>query len=92
MMLTNKQVVSRFVDGKPGTNRSMLSTGTVLRSYNTAILQRQAGGRLIGNVTRYSATTSKHQSMAGVRLADIQVDGVRMNTWDLSVYNANSKG
>ena len=92
MMLSNKQVVSRFVDGKPGASRSMLSTGMVLRSYNTAILQRQADGRLIGNVTKYSTTTSKHQSMAGVRLADIQVDGVRMNTWDLSVYNANSRG
>lgn len=49
-------------------------------SYNTCILQRLEDGTTVGNVTKYSVTTSKHQTKAGARLADVLVDNVPEGT------------
>ena len=49
-------------------------------SYNTCILQRLEDGTTVGNVTKYSVTTSKHQSRAGSRTADILVDNIPEGT------------
>jgi len=57
--------------------------GSVVFSYATMIRQTLPGGLTIGNVTRYSMTTSHHQSRAGVRLCDVKLDDVPQGTDDL---------
>ena len=57
--------------------------GSVVFSYATMIRQTLPGGLTIGNVTRYSMTTSHHQSKAGVRLCDVKLDDVPRGTDDL---------
>jgi hypothetical protein len=54
-------------------------------SYETIILQRH-GDVTIGNVTQYSTTTSKHQTHAGSRGADVLVNGIPAGTKDLRPY------
>ncbi len=81
-MLTNREVCVRFWQSKEGHNRSISSTGDKLFSYSTCILQRR-DGKVVGNVTKYSRTTSKHQSLARVRSVDYVVGGVRRGTKDL---------
>lgn len=49
-------------------------------SYDTCIFQCLEDGTTIGNVTRYSTTTTRHQNKAGCRLADVLVDGVLEGT------------
>lgn len=51
-------------------------------SYNTCIWQR-AGWLTIGNVTRYSETTSRHQERVGSYTADVILDNVPEGTSDL---------
>jgi hypothetical protein len=55
-------------------------------SYNTVIYEILHDGRTVGNITRYSATTSKHQSQHGVRGADILVDNVPIGANSLARY------
>ena len=57
--------------------------GSIVFSYATCIWQRILGGLTIGNVTRYSMTTSHHQSRAGVRQCDVLLDNVPRGTSDL---------
>jgi len=57
--------------------------GSIVFSYATCIHQTLPGGLTIGNVTRYSMTTSHHQSRAGVRLCDVLLDNVPRGTNDL---------
>ena len=52
-------------------------------SYQTVIRQMIAGGLTIGNVTRYSVTTSKHQVRADVRSCDVLLDDVPEGAGDL---------
>ena len=52
-------------------------------SYKTRILHVTAEGLKIGNVTRYSKTTSGHQHRVGVFEAQIRLDKVERGTTDL---------
>jgi len=83
-MLSNQDVVQCFYDGKAGHNRSLRSTGDKLFSYQTVILQR-IRGILVGNTTKYSRTTSKHQTLAKVHHADSTVQHIK-GAQDLSQY------
>jgi len=65
---------------------SVHSSGDKLFSYGTVILQRLANGQTIGNVTKYSTTTSKHQSETNVKMATHQVSGVPKGATDLKPY------
>ena len=57
--------------------------GSIVFSYATCIRQTLPGGLTIGNVTRYSMTTSHHQSKAGVKQCDVLLDNVPRGTDDL---------
>ena len=57
-------------------------TGRQVFSYQTCILERH-DGLIIGNITYYSHTTSRHQGKAGSRLADLRLDDVPQGTTDL---------
>ena len=59
--------------------------GDRVYSYSTVILERHSG-LTIGNVTYYSVTTSRHQSKAGSRLADVVLDNVPQGTADLYAF------
>lgn len=53
-------------------------------SYHTMIRQQVSGSSVtIGNVTRYSNTTSRHQKLACVHSCDILLDDVPKNCSDL---------
>ena len=56
---------------------------SVVFSYDTMIRQTLPSGLTIGNVTRYSMTTSRHQSQAGVKQCDVLLDNVPRGTDDL---------
>ena len=57
-------------------------TGSLVFSYSTCI--RQVVGALsIGNVTRYSNTTSRHQHQARVAQCDVLLDDVPKGTGEL---------
>ena len=60
--------------------------GSVVFSYATCIWQRLPDGLTIGNVTRYSNTTSHHQSKAGVKQCDVLLDNVPRDTTDLLAF------
>lgn len=55
-------------------------------SYGTRLIQTTDDGLTVGNITRYSVTTSKHQGIAAVRQCDILVDNIPMWTQDLLKY------
>lgn len=64
--ITNEDVVNSFYEGKPNKSDNMSTDGHKLLSYNTAIAERIISDDktlIIKNVTRYSNTTSKHQSL-----------------------------
>ena len=64
--ITNEDVVNSFYEGKPNESDNMSTDGHKLLSYSTAIAERVVSdGKtvIIKNVTRYSNTTSKHQSL-----------------------------
>lgn len=54
--------------------------GGTVYSYETCIIDKLPDGRTIGNVTKYSRTTSKHQKQVGVHSCDIRVDNVPRGT------------
>lgn len=64
--MTNAQLCINFVNGnvsiKNGNNMHISEDGKDLYSYGTCIATRLANGGFIMNPTRYSCTTSKHQS------------------------------
>lgn len=55
-------------------------------SYETAILDVLPDGRTIGNLTKYSVTTSKHQRQAEVHTAEVKVSDVPQGTTNLSAW------
>ena len=75
-----------FWNGKAAKGSSVESTGNKLYSYTTVILQRLSSGEVIGNDTKYSATTSRHQSQARIASADIIVHNVPRGEDDLRKY------
>lgn len=64
-------------DGK--SHYKVMKDGRIF-SYSTCIFQTLEDGTTIGNVTKYSVTTSKHQNKAGCRAADVLVDNVAEGT------------
>jgi hypothetical protein len=60
-------------------------------SYQTAIWDELPDGRSIGNITKYSTTTSHHQSRVGVRSCDITVNEVPQGTQDLTEWYLQHK-
>lgn len=75
-----------FWNKKAAQGPSVHSSGNKLFSYGTVILQRLSNGRTIGNITKYSTTTSKHQSQVGVRRATYFVKDVPRGTTDLRKF------
>ena len=55
-------------------------------SYRTAITDVLPDGRTIGNASKYSVTTSKHQRAARVTFCDITVSDVPMGTENLAEW------
>ena len=62
-------------------NYHRLANGTVY-SYSTCIRQ-EVGALSIGNITRYSAATSRHQSQAQCVSCDVLLDNVPQDTAEL---------
>lgn len=60
-------------------------------SYDTVIKQFVPGYGSVGNVTKYSCTTSKHQNMAFVWSCHYTVDNIPYGTMDLSQFASNFK-
>lgn len=58
--------------------------GQAAWSYDTMIRGVLPDRRSIGNVTKYSSTTSRHQSLAGVHYCDVLIDDVPRSTDDLA--------
>lgn len=78
--MRNKEVIEAFLyHGAIARNStgSLSSTGNCLYSYQTCIAEFDKGGRLWYNKTKYSNTTSHHQSLIR-RLANIyrEVDDI----------------
>ncbi len=85
-MANNQTAYDAFWKGESGKGSSTSSTGDRLFSYSTVILQRLPDGKVIGNTTRYSSTTTKHQKKSGVRNANMLIAGVPSGTIDLIPY------
>lgn len=86
--MTTEQVVREFVNGATkGKASSLRIEGDKLFNYNTVIAQR-INGVLVVNRTKYSMTTTKHQSrIARYGSAEIN-EGVPMGAQDLTRYMA----
>lgn len=54
-------------------------------SYETCIRTQMEDGRTVGNVTKYSRTTSRHQNAELVHSCDVTVDNVRKGTTALQL-------
>jgi hypothetical protein len=91
MPMNTSDVGRAFWSGRAATGSSVSSSGDKLFSYGTVILQRLSNGQTIGNVTKYSTTTSKHQSQTGVRMATRTVSGVPRGATDLRPYLKRKK-
>ena len=85
-MVSTSEAGRAFWEGKKAKGSSVESTGNKLYSYATVILQRLPSGEVIGNDTKYSNTTSKHQSQVRVMSADIIVHNVPRGEDDLRKY------
>lgn len=84
--MNTSDVGRAFWSKRAATGSSVHSSGDKLFSYATVILQRLPNGQTIGNATKYSTTTSKHQSQTGVRMATHTVTGVPRGVTDLRPY------
>lgn len=60
-MISHKELINAFINGKTAHNNSMHTDGTKLYSYETCIAQKTSNG-IIFNSCKYSVTTSKQQS------------------------------
>lgn len=87
--MRNQEVISKFVDfAESAATANVRSTGDKLFNYETCIAQRHEG-KIIVNVTRYSATTSKMQNYLRRELSDydvIEVTSVPRGTCNLVPY------
>ena len=84
--MSNIYTIEQFKKGKPYKSKSVRSTGDKLFSYSTIICQRLEDGTTIGNITKYSPTTSRHQSMADVKYCDFVISKVPIGASDLECY------
>lgn len=82
--MNNREVVTAFLNHLTGEAHNLKSENGKLYSYNTVIAQ-WIDGVLVGNITKYSSTTSKHYYYVrpNVRLI---VRNVPINTQDLKPY------
>lgn len=93
--MTNSDICKVFVNGTKS-NAKTLSMhinydGSKLFSYNTCIAQKLSNGAIIVNSTKYSQTTSKHQSYVRRAIpkelkAYMTDKHVPVNTYDLKPY------
>lgn len=84
---TTNKVGDAFFEKKSASSNSVTSTGDKLFSYGTVIGQRLPDGKIVGNKTKYSVTTSKHQSQTGIlSKANIFVENVPIGTDDLKPF------
>lgn len=87
--MTNREVCKRFVSGSECANGSNLYvSGDRLFSYGTCIAERLKDGFIV-NATKYSVTTSKHQTYLRYEMGSRkreEVTGVPMGTRSLAVY------
>lgn len=60
--MRNKEVAYAFTCRRPATGSNLMSTGDRLYSYNTCIAQYDDDNTLYVNLTKYSGTTSRHQT------------------------------
>lgn len=74
------------------TQSNFVQIGQRARSYGTAIMDVLPDGRTIGNDTKYSKTTSHHQSKARVRGCDIVVTDAPMGTQNLAEWYMSRQG
>lgn len=74
--------------GNPGGGTAHVELDGKHYSYGTCIVDKTADGRRIGNVTRYSVTTSNHQRVAGVADCAVFVTGVPLGTTNLAAFLA----
>ena len=82
--MNNSQVAQAFWDNKPKPckSKSLFYEDGKLFSYGTIILQR-IGENIIGNGTKYSQTTSCHQTTASIYKANIVLYEVPRGCHDL---------
>ena len=87
--MRNQEVISKFVNfAESAATANVRSTGDKLFNYETCIAQRHEG-KIIVNVTRYSATASKMQNYLRRELSNkvvITVTSVPMGTCNLVPY------
>jgi len=86
MTLSNRAVCDACWLGERAENRNMKSDGIRLWSYWNVILQRTADGVTIGNATKYSQTTSCHQSVARVMDAEVVLTGLPIGVSNLEDF------
>lgn len=85
--MRNIEVVKEFIRGNRASGSNLTSTGDKLFSYNTCITQF-IDGTLYINITRYSATTSRHKNYIYCFYHDNfkQLTNVSIDTQDLRKY------
>lgn len=71
--MRNKEVVIAFShrERAKSSTGSLWSTGDCLYSYSTCIAEYTKDGKLYVNLTKYSTTTSKHQTLVKRHLFDV---------------------
>lgn len=92
-MISNVDLIEKFIYGKSAENGSMSTNGTKLYSYATCIAQKTADGILF-NVCKYSCTTSKQQTYTrraleehGKKFTEVGRDKhIPRGTYDLTRY------
>ena len=90
--MKNKEVCKEFIRRRVARESNLISTGDKLFSYNTCIAQWHPHG-VIYNETKYSPTTSRHQSYLRNAITHnigwvevVIVDNINFNTRDLIPY------
>lgn len=88
--MKNKEVCKEFICHRVASGSNLVSTGDKLFSYNTCIAQWHSNG-VIYNETKYSSTTSRHQSYLKSAITHnigweraVIVDNINFNTRDLT--------
>lgn len=90
--MNNLDVINAFYDKKLGKNKNLTSTGNKLISYNTTIAERIYVDNItliIKNITKYSSTTSKHQSLIN-KYNCVTKNSVPRNIANLKLYIDNA--
>ena len=80
-----EEVAEAFLKYEKASTNNIYSTGNKLFSYSTCIAQHSEG-RIIGNATKYSSTTSKHLSYVKRNVTKWTTKNVPVETSDLLNY------